>query len=237
MWALTRHDGRLWQAWHTRRSSSGRGTFGTQLAQRSALRQAAPHSSASDSRARVAHVHRQHTAQHPPRSKHARPEHCTASTACAHKQNVQAFHMCTGCSRTRIDPTHAPAMRLLHARNDEQQHAQPALPRLGTSENTRILPACSRSTTWSFWKTSTPNSSTIATDVRRADASRSVPRCSPHPAAASAAPGQQSLARCSAAGLTRSAKLPLRPRKTCHAPQNLPRALLLPPLMMISEKG
>eukprot|EP00966_Prymnesium_polylepis_P194308 4504425-Prymnesium_polylepis.1 len=62
-------------------------------------------------------------------------------------------------------------MRLLHVRNGEQQHAQPALTRLGTSENTRILPACSRSTTWSFFITSMSNSPTIATDVRSADAS------------------------------------------------------------------
>ena len=142
--------------------------------------------------------------------------------------------MCTACSRMRTDPTHAPAMRLLHVRTDEQQHARPALPRLSTLENTRTLPACSRSTTWSFFMTSMLNSPTIATDVRSADASRPVLPSSPHPAAAAAVPAQQTLARALPAQQRDRAPQNLRCdpaklatcRKTCRVPYPYPRTAI-----------
>eukprot|EP00966_Prymnesium_polylepis_P103514 2397051-Prymnesium_polylepis.1 len=77
------------------------------MARRSAPRQALPRSDAREPRAHAAHAHHQPSAQHSPRNKHARPEHCSASTAACAQITQPDLHMHTGCSCTRSFSTFA----------------------------------------------------------------------------------------------------------------------------------
>ena len=144
-----------------------------------------------------------------PTAPSARTQQCPAHN------NVRT---CCSCSHT--DPTNAPATWQLHARSNLQQHAQLSILLLSTRRIDRSLPPSSRSTSWPFFGTFTSKSPAIANDVRRADASRSVPPARPkQPAASATAPAQQSLAAASSEPSRASHKLPRAPRsQTRHVP-------------------
>ena len=143
-------------------------------------------------------------------SAHARSS-AARITTCVRTTLSRALHMHALGSRTSANPTNAPVVCQLSAHAHAQRRAQPALSLLGTQQKCKSPrrtaatgPGPSRA---SSCRTVRP--AATATNVRRADVSRSAAARVPAPAAAAAAPAQRSLAQ-RAARQTRSTKLALR---------------------------
>ena len=173
------------------------------MAQDIAPRRALPCSKAREPRPHAAHAHHRPCAQHFPRNKQARPEHCSAHTAlCAQTTGPDTAHV-----HRLLPHAHRPDARALHTTPARPQHrptARAALPLpTSTPQSDLWVPASSSSRSRLFLDTIRSSTLTIAANARCADSSRSAAPASLQPAAAAAAPAQHSPR--SAAGLSRDA--------------------------------
>eukprot|EP00966_Prymnesium_polylepis_P085133 1971014-Prymnesium_polylepis.1 len=161
------------------------------MAQRSALRQAVPRSSAHVPCAGATHAR-----QRCPRDRLSCDERIRAEHRSPQHNIFQSrsLHMRTCCSHARTDPTNAPASRHLSAHTVAQQHALPTFPLLGSHAKDQSLPAFSSCRWWCFLCSISSMSLAVAVEDQHTIASRLAAARAPAPAAAAAAPAHRSLA-------------------------------------------